>query len=308
MEITGLQSILYGVEDLAVAKRFWSDFGLEAAGESSGSAAFRTPEGSQVIVKLLTDTSLPPAPVTGPTVRRVTWSVRNQAALDAIAEELRRDPTTEVDAQGRVLATDPAGHAIAFEVSRVVPVRVPETPFNSPGNNNRWNEAAKIYPRARPTHMAHIVFAVQNLEETTEFYEKRLKFRITDSYKDSGRFLRAAGADDHHNLFLLKRGDAVGFHHLAFDVRDVHEVFGGGLFMTGNGWKTHIGPGRHPVSSAYFWYFKNPCGGAAEYDFDADFCDDSWVARQFVPSPETFAEWAFPDGARRYEGMQTGNA
>lgn len=308
MNITGLESVVYGVEDLAVAKSFWSDFGLELARDARSHLTFRTPEGALVHVRALVDASLPLAPVRGPTVRQVTWGVRDQAALDAIATELGRDATTRVDATGRVLATDPAGHAIAFEVTRVRPVKQPVTQFNTPSNVNRLNEAALIYPRARPTHMSHIVFAVQNLEETAEYYERRLGFRVTDSYTDSGIFLRAAGASDHHNLFLLKRGDAVGFHHLAFDMRDIHEVFGGGLFMTANGWKTHIGPGRHPVSSAYFWYFKNPCGGAAEYDFDADICDDGWVARQFVPSPEAFAEWAFPDGAQRYEGMQTGKA
>lgn len=308
MEITGLESVVYGVDDLVIAKRFWSDFGLELALETQDQLSFRTPEGGQVHIRPLADTSLPPAPVAGPTVRQVSWGVRDQAALNRIAAELGRDASTRIDEAGRVLTTDPAGHAIAFEVARVRPVHHPVTAFNTPGHTNRLNEAAMIYPRAYPTHMNHIVFAVQNLEETAEYYERRLGFRVTDSYTESGVFLRPAGSADHHNLFLLRRGDAVGFHHLAFDMRDIHEVFGGGLFMTANGWKTHIGPGRHPVSSAYFWYFKNPCGGAAEYDFDADICDDSWVARQFEPCAETFAEWAFPDGAQRYQGMQTGKA
>ena len=84
--------------------------------------------------------------------------------------------------------------------------------------------------------------------------------------------------------------------------------FGGGLHMTGQGWQTHIGPGRHPVSSAYFWYFKNPCGGAAEYDFDTDMITDAWQPREFEPTPDTFAEWAYPDGARRFTGIQTARA
>jgi hypothetical protein len=77
--------------------------------------------------------------------------------------------------------------------------------------------------------------------------------------------------------------------------------------MDKRGWETHIGPGRHPVSSAYFWYFVNPCGGSAEYDFDADICTEAWEARYFPPTPESFAEWALPKGieAVSYRGGQT---
>ena len=308
MNIAGLQAVLYGVDDMALADRFWSDFGLQRGGGAQNELVFQTPEGAQVVVRSLADPMLPPAPVAGPTVRAVTWAVRDPSALDAIARELGRDATTRRDDEGRVHAVDPAGHAIVFELSRLQPVQLEPTRFNMPGDTQRLNARARIYPRAEPVHMAHVVFAVQNLQETAEFYQRRLGFRITDTYKGTGVFLRCAGADDHHHLFLLKRGDAVGFHHLAFDVRDIHEVFGGGLYMTAQGWKTHIGPGRHPLSSAYFWYFKNPCGGAAEYDFDSDVVDDRWRPREYEPTPANFAEWAFPDGARRYEGMQTGRA
>jgi hypothetical protein len=132
-----------------------------------------------------------------------------------------------------------------------------------------------------------------------------LGFKLTDRYPGAGHFYRAPGSTDHHNLFLLRRGDALGFHHVAFDVRDIHEVFGGGFHMTRRGWETHLGPGRHPISSAYFWYFRNPCGGAAEYDFDTDVVTDAWVPRDFEPGPEAFAEWALEDGVERYRGMQT---
>ena len=66
--------------------------------------------------------------------------------------------------------------------------------------------------------------------------------------------------------------------------------------MTRRGWRTALGPGRHPVSSCYFWYFHSPCGGAAEYDFDSDVVDERWVPGVFEQTPEVFAEWCLAEG------------
>ncbi len=48
--------------------------------------------------------------------------------------------------------------------------------------------------------------------------------------------------------------------------------------MSKKGWQTEIGPGRHPISSAYFWYFHNPLGAPVEYYADDDFCTEVWQA------------------------------
>ncbi len=304
MNIVGLQRVTYGVADLEAGARFWRDFGLVPRPTVDGARVFATAEGAEVVLRLVDDPNLPSAPVPGPTVREVTWAVGDDAALRAIAERLPSEHRRTSDAT-TVRATDPAGHAIAFERARLSAVPVDPTPFNSPGHAQRIDRQAPLYTQAAPIHMAHVVFAVLDLAATAGFYRDLLGFRLSDSYPGRGMFLRAPGASDHHNLFLLCRDGAVGFHHVAFDVRDIHEVFGGGLHMTGQGWQTHLGPGRHPISSAYFWYFKNPCGGAAEYDFDTDIVTDAWQPREFEATPDAFAEWAFPSGARRYDGIQT---
>ncbi|MET5116780.1 glyoxalase, partial [Burkholderia pseudomallei] len=61
-----------------------------------------------------------------------------------------------------------------------------------------------------------------------------------------------------------------GLNHVAFTVRDIHEGFGGGMHVSRCGWRTQLGPGRHPGSSAYFWYFRNPAGGLSEDYADED--------------------------------------
>lgn len=62
------------------------------------------------------------------------------------------------------------------------------------------------------------------------------------------------------------------------------------------GWKTELGPGRHPVSSAFFWYFENPAGALAEYYTDEDYLTSQWEPREFEPGPTVFAEWAIAGG------------
>ncbi len=44
------------------------------------------------------------------------------------------------------------------------------------------------------------------------------------------------------------------------------------------GWDTQLGR-TAPVSSAYFWYFKNPAGGLIEYYADRDHLDERWRPR-----------------------------
>ena len=144
--------------------------------------------------------------------------------------------------------------------------------------------------------MGHVAFLVPDIKAAETFYSKRLGFPVSDRYAGgSGVFLRYAKQSDHHNLFFIhsKQGKA-GFHHVAFEVQDIHEVFGGGLAFDRKGWPTEVGPGRHPISSAYFWYFKNPCGGAVEYFSDTDFVTEAW--RPTAYRVNRFSEWHVVDG------------
>ena len=98
-------------------------------------------------------------------------------------------------------------------------------------------------------------------------------------------------------MFLLQRPDGKkGLNHVAFAVRDIHEVFGGGMHMARCGWETQLGPGKHPISSAFFWYFVCPAGALVEYNTDEDLLTENWTPREFKPGPTIFAEWAITGG------------
>lgn len=312
MNVTTIDSVTYGVPGLETAKKFWTDFGLTLVEEEKRRLLFRSMDLSTVEVRLADDPSLPPPIEAGPGVRESTFGVRTQDDLTAIAAELSSDRDVREDSDGTIHARDPLGIGIAFRVSRCKKVTAPEPQFNMPGRVGRLNARAKFYKSARPMEMTHVVYMVPSTQAEVEFYVGRLGFRISDSYPGRGYFLRGGASNNHHNLFLLNppgKGDKLGFHHLAFEMANIHELFGGGLNMTRKGWKTMLGPGRHPISSCYFWYFLNPCGGGAEYDFDSDVVDENWVGQEFEQTPEAFAEWSLAAGMEEqllYRGVQTG--
>jgi len=308
MNVTNLDSATFGVTDLATCRRFWTDFGLVES-QVDGATIFTCKNGGTVVLRAADDPALPAPIEPGATQREATFGVQSASDLRAIAAELERDRPIRVDADGTVHATDPLGFAIAFRVARATRITAPELKFNTPGRPDRINTRGQQFSSAIPLEMTHTVFMIDEPDKVVPFYTERLGFIASDSYPGRGYFLRGGASNHHHDLFLLNVGKKRGFHHLAFEISSIHELFGGGLNMTRRGWRTALGPGRHPISSCYFWYFHSPCGGAAEYDFDSDQVDGRWVPGEFEQTPEVFAEWCLADGmadSLLYKGIQTG--
>jgi catechol 2,3-dioxygenase-like lactoylglutathione lyase family enzyme len=317
--ITGIDAITYSTDQWAEARQFLSDWGLQELVFSDTVQCFETLSGAQVIVRRPDDAMLAPAMEAGPTLREVVWGVDSDASLDLLVKSLpipieycassydkhsalqapqaENSPiNTDSGEQRRVTALDPHGLRIVFQRSRQRSVAVQGAATNPYGNAQRINAPSPVYERATPIEIGHVVLFTDKLAEAISFYET-LGFVLSDSYPGRGAFLRCAATGGHHDLFLLQvPGKATGLNHVAFTVRDIHEVFGGGLAMGRAGWKTQLGPGRHPISSAYFWYFDNPCGGLIEYNADEDHLTEAWQAREFTPGPTVFAEWAIDGG------------
>ncbi len=309
---TGIEKLTYGVKDRDTAVKFWSDFGLVPVDSHSSADVFEVKNGATVEIRDPDDPSIPPAVGDDPqaTVREVMFGVATENDLEDLAANLKQDREVRQDADGSIHTTDPLGFGLAFRVARAVTVTPPDLQVNVPGRPQRINRRAPMAQQANPLEISHVVYVTNDIEAQKTFYVDRLGFKMTDSYPGRGYFLRCSDAHNHHNLFLLDPGaNRRGFHHVAFELGSIHELFGGGNNMTRNGWETHLGPGRHPISSCYFWYFKNPCGGAAEYDFDSDVVDDDWEPCEWEPKPENFAEWCLAEGmgdTLRYTGIQGG--
>ncbi|MBV8189484.1 MAG: VOC family protein [Alphaproteobacteria bacterium] len=289
--IEGIDRITYGVDDIGACRRFFIDFGLKLVREDGDGLDFETLNGCEVFVRKPDDRSLPPAVEPGATVRQVVWGVRGEAdlkALQAAAELRERD--------GLLSGLDPNGIGLGFRMSRKHGVDVAGMPSNVWGHAARIDQPSPVYDRAQPIEVGHVVFFTDALLNTTRFYEQ-LGFRLSDRYPGRGHFLRCAPRGGHHDLFLLQTPEAKrGLNHVAFTVRDLYEVIGGGLHMARCGWETQIGPGRHPISSAMFWYLKSPAGALCEYYADEDVLTENWKPRDFEPKPELFAEWAIAGG------------
>lgn len=296
MNILGIDQITFGAQDLPTCRRFFADWGLTLVDEDPQQLVFESLNGCRVVVAHSDKPGLPAGVEPDPTLREVVWCVADAAALDVLRTRLRGQPGF-VDDGTRIGCTDPNGLAVRVQVTRKRPVELAAAVSNTWTERKRINQPAPAYDRATPVEVGHVVFFVADLAATTAFYEQCLGFVVSDRYPGRGAFMRCAPEGGHHDLFLLQPPvPRKGLNHVAFTVRDLHEVIGGGMHMSRQGWKTELGPGRHPVSSALFWYFESPAGALVEYYTDEDELTGDWQPRDFTPGPTVFAEWAIKGG------------
>lgn len=279
MSLLGVESLVYGVDDLDSCSRFFEDFGLVLEERAPGRTRFRLPDGSSVLLNRRDDPDLPPPTLDGPGPREVVWGVDSPRALETLASDLSRDRPVVSDADGTARCRDDSGLPIGF---RVFERRLPPDEA-TPGENHlskvaRWNRHRGWYERARPEQINHVVFGVPDVDQAVEFYTRRLGFRVTDIMRGFGMFMRCDGRHDHHNLFLMKLPRLV-FSHVSFGVETIDELMVGANDMQRRGWTSDVGLGRHRISSLVFYYLNSPCGGQVEYSADSDYLDDDWTPR-----------------------------
>ena len=296
MTIERIESLLYGAEDVAASTRFFEDWGLEKVESGAAGAIFRTPENQTVHIRAADDPALPASPEGGSTLRETVWGVADSDGLDAIGAELARDREVASDGGGTLHTTDETGFGIAFRLADRTASDIDLPQYNVGDSTPRMNLPIDPDMRPRPFRIGHVVFTIpkQGAAEACAFYRERLDFRLSDRAKDTGDFMRCAGAADHHSLFLAHRMDKAGFGHAAFELGGFDEIMLGGKHMARQGWHTRTRPSRHIMGSNLFWYFQCPCGGAVEYFADMDRLDDDWEPRIFEKNPG-YAMWMLED-------------
>ncbi|MDR0213394.1 MAG: VOC family protein, partial [Comamonas sp.] len=256
MSVLGIDEISYGADDLPACRQFFLDWGLSLVVEQTGRLVFETLNGCRVIVAATDHPDLPPAIEPGPTLREVVWGVESEADLALYAGRIAELPGFVKQGGpngGRIGCTDPNGLAVRLQLTQKRDVQMQSAEYNTWDRKGRINQASPAYERAQPIEVGHVVFFVKDVQACERFYVENFGFAASDRYPERGAFLRTAPDGGHHDIFLLQRPDKhAGLNHVAFTVRDIHEVFGGGMHISRCGWDTQLGPGRHPVSSAYF--------------------------------------------------------
>ncbi|HWN40132.1 MAG TPA: VOC family protein, partial [Gammaproteobacteria bacterium] len=197
MNVTNLDSVTFGITDVAACRRFWTDFGLTESAGDDGATVFSCKNSSSVVLRDANDPKLPAPVEPGATQREAIFGVKSAADLTAIASELERDRPVQIDADGTVHARDPLGFGIAFRVAQRKPITAPELKFNTPGRPDRINTRGAFHKSATPLEMTHTVFMVDDVDKIVPFYTDRLGFIASDSYPGRGYFLRG-GASNHH--------------------------------------------------------------------------------------------------------------
>jgi catechol 2,3-dioxygenase-like lactoylglutathione lyase family enzyme len=311
MPFSGVDAVVFGVSDMAEAQRFLEDWGLAKLHADADRLVYGTRDGGEVIVRPQDAPDLPPAIEPGNTLREVIWGATDAEGLAAALARLGSARVLRPGPDGHPRAVDPNGLHHGFRISRRRDVMAVPTPVNAPGHPARIDRRSPVYDRAHPIKLGHIVLFASDFAAMRAFYTEAMGFIVSDEYPGHGVFLRCRQRGEHHNLFILNRPGKPGVNHVAFTLTDVHEVIGGGIAMAQKGWRTEIGPGRHPISSAYFWYFHNPLGPPLEYYADDDYCTEAWVAQEWTRKPELFAEWAIAggiDGTTRRQVVATDNS
>ncbi|BBF84936.1 glyoxalase family protein [Aquitalea magnusonii] len=277
MNIIGPDALVFGVGDLPACRQYLRDYGLKDAGGDR----FEALDGTAIVLRAEDDATLPPAMGTASLLRETVYGVADVATLDAIEAELRRD--REVSRRdGVVRSVDDMGFALAFQLTVRRDLALPSERVNSPGDAQRPPNQLGLPADlpALPRTLSHVVYFVPDVAKAEAFYQ-RLGFSCTDRFTGVGPFLRPAGTQDHHTLFMIQTPPFMkGCEHFTFHMGGPTEVLLAGTRFVEKGYQSFWGPGRHRFGSNWFWYFNSPLGCHVEYDADMDLHDEQWAARE----------------------------
>lgn len=284
MNIIGPDFLVFGVDDVAGCAAYLTDFGLKPVDVTEKGGRFEALDGTGLIVRHRSDTSLPPPLPTTAMLRQQIIGVSAAEDLDTIEAEISKDRRVTRLADGSIEFKDDHGFELKFQVTVRRPLNLPAERINAPGAPaQRAPNEIGVWEGmpALPRTLSHIVLFVPGIDTAVRFYCDRLGFAITDVLTGAGPFLRPRACDDHHTHFFIQTPEYMkGCEHLAFHMGGPTELLLAGSRFVKKGYQSFWGPGRHKFGSNWFWYFNSPLGCHFEYDADMDKHDDKWVARE----------------------------
>jgi 2,3-dihydroxy-p-cumate/2,3-dihydroxybenzoate 3,4-dioxygenase len=216
-----------------------------------------------------------------PTDHTVGFEVRDQATLDAAANELNNLGTrvkhgTELECELRRVRSfinfkDPSGNSIDLVVA----------PRHS---------GVTFFPTrdAGMTGFSHIGLRTTNAARDEKFWTQVCSAKVSDRIGDAP-LLRI---DEVHHKIALFPSTFAGVQHINHQVESIDDIMRSWYFLQEKGIKVVFGPGKHPTSGAMFLYFEGPDGMVYEYSSGvSNITDANHQPRQFPFGPTSFCMW-----------------
>lgn len=144
--------------------------------------------------------------------------------------------------------------------------------------------------RVHPRRLSHVLSFTTNLDRAIDFYSTILGLRLSDR-SDKVAFMHAMHGSDHH-ILAFAESPGPGMHHCSWDTSSINDIGLGAMHMVGKGYESGWGLGRHVLGSNYFHYIKDPWGSYAEYSCDIDYipATQGWEAGYHKPE-DSFSLW-----------------
>jgi catechol 2,3-dioxygenase-like lactoylglutathione lyase family enzyme len=282
MSLHALSRITVGVPDVAAAKAFYLDFGLQHLASTvdrgpTDEVRLSTTDGGDQL-------ALVPAPRRR--LNSMDLSVDDLDDIDRIASNLNRLGVVFTQDNHHLSVTDPGTDVrvrVAVRPRLTQPSCTPPS-YNAPGCVVRQGVRAVGVLResvVRPRKLGHVVVGSTDLPVSERVFIDGLGFKVSDRVPGVAAFLRCS--TDHHNL-LVQSAPFPLLHHSSWQVDDVDEVGRGATAMLAKDPSRHVwGLGRHHIGSNFFWYLKDPAGNFSEYysDLDCIVDDQLWRPQDF---------------------------
>ena len=274
--IEGILNVELGVANVGLSEKFLLDFGLV----QSNGYNFSTLNNSSITLTQSSSLS----------IGSITWAIDKSATVEEFFQAYR-DKFKFQYSEESIECKDPSGIKLIFTKNFKREILKKGRSLNS------WNDISRIdnpIPKIQdvnPIEIGHVVIETDNIEDCEKFY-KNLGFVVSDRLKGRGVFLRCKSNSGHHDLFLVD-SEKVKLNHIAFTMTDLYELLAAGQSLDSKGWNIKYGPGRHNISSAFFWYFDSPLGPMFEYSSNEDYLTDKWIPREIPMEKNLLSKESF---------------
>ena len=247
----GLGYVALSASDIERSRAFYTDMvGLQEVDEVDGQVFLRCSDSHHDII-------LCPAGSREPGLKRIGWEMESAKALAAVAEELEQAGVKVVP--------------VSADEASVLGIRDAVRGVNPTTGTMHEFYAHMDFGKEpfRPTHtnlegMGHVVLATADMPASERFYCETLNFRISDRIGDIVSHMRCFPNRLHHT-FGIGAASQPQLHHLTFMVNHVDDIGRANKRMADHQVPIVYGPGRHPQSGSFFFYFLDPDGVTLEY-------------------------------------------